>query len=194
MSIWLGYVKRYHEIEVAEALQADGIDVWCGRVVEWIRQGKRRRPDPIINPALPNFIFVDVPPEMFYFPRPRYMAQTMLLLSPAQSDGREGYWKTREDGENVWVPPVWGYRQYRRKIDEAFAADMRVVESRQRPKTEFTAGQRVRITAGPFADALATFRRVREGADGFERLVVEADVLGRVVPVEVDPLSVKRAG
>lgn len=168
---YLGYAKSGKEFEVEQSLQALGIAVWCGKLIEWRRVGKKRYPDAFEEPCLPNYIFMDLSPEQFHQAQQvKFLAATMVMLS-------------RADQRNL--------RSFRGAVDREYATQDQMRQNAQAPKSAFKAGEQLKIISGPFAEKLATFRKVVERSGMiFPRM--EIDVEG--IRLQVDPLDVKRAG
>ena len=66
MTLWACYVRSGKEFEAQEEAQALGITCHVPRRVDMIRQGKRRRPDPVVKPFLPNYVFCDLTDQQWH--------------------------------------------------------------------------------------------------------------------------------
>lgn len=166
---YLCYARSGKEFDVSDEIRALGGDVWCGRRIEWVRTGKKRRPEPREVPALPNYIFATLTPDQYHAARNvKFLAHTMAQLSPGAIDG---------------------FRRFARVVDDRFERDgmARKIPSRQ---TQFDPGEALQIIGGPFSEMTGTFRRIVEHAHDMHPRV---EVMVNGIPVAVDPLSVRRA-
>jgi transcription antitermination factor NusG len=170
----LGYARGGREIEVMDALAAEGIYAWRGLVVDLVRRGKNRRAEPEERPALPNCLLMHLTPETWH------LAHTVKHLSR---------W-------TQWLGPSLVAREvdpFRRRVDAAHAEAMRSIERGELvTRAEFIPGDEVKLIVGPFADMVSRFCRIVE--DG-ERISYELELslFGRVTSVHADPLDVRRA-
>jgi transcriptional antiterminator NusG len=178
MTTWLAYITTGRELEVGEALAARGIPCWIARKVTLKRQGKRRRPDVIVDPYLPNYAFLELTDAQFHdlhHGQPvKHLARTMHPL--------------RRDDEEALAA-------FRTDIDRSYRAAMLAVENSTRAElAEYRRGQIIRPISGPFADTLLRFRRIVESAADLHPMIeAETELFGQVVRVKVDPLDVKAA-
>ncbi len=168
--IYLGYAKSGKEFEVVEDLEQLGIWTWCGRVINWRRTGKKRFPEPHEEPALPNYLFMDLTAEEFHKALGvRFLASTLVAL--ARIDMK-------------------GFNKFCHVTDKEFRKQDKLRQSQEVPVSEFNPGEELLIIGGPFADKLATFRRVIERAHEMHPKL-EAEISG--IRVQLDPLDVKAA-
>ena len=175
MTVYLAYATTGKEFEVADKLAADGFDVWLARKIDFIRRGKRRRPDPVERPRLPNYLFLsltDAEWHRLHQNVPKYLAGTMYAL--------------RRDDERE-------LDRFRGASDTEYAKAQKAAQN-QEAIAEYVRGQRIVDVTGTFGDACLTFRRMVERAqDLHPRIEAEMEMLGRVVKVELDPLDVRAA-
>lgn len=168
---YLGYAKAGHEFEVQDELRDMGIHAWAGRVIRWKRTGKKRYPEPHEEPALPNYLFLALTPETFYQAQSvRFLASTMIMLGTL--DRR-------------------GLVSFQGNVQAAYEEQDRLRRNAEMPRAEFNAGEQIEIIGGPFADKIATFRRVIERS-GMYHPKLEAEISG--IRLQLDPLDVKRIG
>ena len=168
--MYLCYARSGKEFEVADALTALGADVWCGRKIEWVRTGKKRRPEPKETPALPNYLFARMTPEQFYAALAvKFLARTMAPLSAGS---------------------MVGFERFARSVDQRYQADDKMRRNAEIPLSQFQPGELIQIIGGPFADLTGTFRGIVEHAHDIHPRI-QMDLGG--VPVTLDPLDVRRA-
>lgn len=170
--IYAGYAKSGKEFEVEAAVQDLGYAAWVARRMDFKRTGKRRRPEPVVSPYLPNYVFLDLDPAGFYAVRKVKHLSPTLFAIPAKS---ERY-----------------LNSFRAEIDAAFAAQDAIAQSGERLE-QFKPGAKLVVIAGPFLDQLVTFRRTVELADRFPMLVAEGQMFGRHTSLVLDPLHVRAA-
>lgn len=184
---YLLYARTGKEFEVADELAALGIDVWCGRAIEWKRLGKKRKPEPVERPALPNYLFAEMTPRQFYEAQSvKFLAGTMTPLTEQEVHGKPAW----VDDVGRKHPARPGLYQFKADVDRAYERADKARRNSEVPRAEFKPGETVTIIGGPFADKIATFRRVVERAfDLHPRLRLDMDGL----PLEVDPLDVRRS-
>ena len=150
-----------------------GLTVWNLRKIEFIRQGKKRRPEAIESPYLPNYIFAEIPAHRFLdVVGIKYLAKTLTPL-------------TRCD--------LKALRAFSEVTAKEYDAAQRI-KGNQDLISEYKAGQAVRLLDGRFADRLLTFKGVVERSfDLYPKIQMETEMFGRSVLVEADPLDVRRA-
>lgn len=168
---YLGYAKSGHEFEVQDELRDMGIHAWVGRVIEWKRTGKKRYPEPHEIPALPNYVFMALTPHDFHRAvTVRFLASTLVGLG--KLDRR-------------------GLTRFQSAVQAEYEAQDRLRRNAEVPRTVFNAGEQIEIIGGPFADKVATFRRVVERSGQFHPKL-EAEMQG--IKLQLDPLDVRRLG
>jgi transcription antitermination factor NusG len=79
---YLGFSKGGKEFEVSEALCWEGFNVWCGRVRVMKRKGKDPRPREYEEPALPNYLFLNLDEHEWHNVSHKHLRHTMAVLSP----------------------------------------------------------------------------------------------------------------
>jgi len=173
---WLGYATAGKEQETADELNADGFTAWVPLQIQFVRTGKKRFAEPVISPYLPNYIFLELSPDDFYDIRgkPRkHLAPTMMQLSAsAQRD----------------------VQRFRREVEAKFSEQQKAADNLLAGlASEFEPGEEVMPRLGQFEGVAMRFRRmVQKAHDLFPRVEVEADLMGRTVVMQLDPLDVER--
>jgi transcription antitermination factor NusG len=168
MTLYAFYTRR--EFDAQEEAEALGLTCYVPRRVDLIRQGKRRRPDAVIRPYLPNYVFVETDAHGWHMLRDSKHLRTWMGIS---------------DGSAKQVMAFIG------RVEADFAARMAQIEAGERV-SEYAPGDLLQIIAGPFQGQLARFKRIAEGAI-FPEVVAEADIMGQAVTIRLDPLAAKRA-
>jgi len=168
---YLLYARSGQEIPVRDELRLIGADVWCGMVIEWMRRGKRRTPQAIEKPALPNYLWATMTPYQFY------MAKDIKHLSPTM--------------QVVPYSAERGLREFQKMTDKAYTEADAIRRKAETPPPEFDVGQALKVVGGPFADMVFNFRRIANPDDPLNRKVV---VEGPFSEIEIDPLDVVKAG
>lgn len=177
MSVYLAYAITGKEFVVADKLAELGFNVWCGRSITFVRKGKRRRPEAVEKPKLPNYLFLTLTPEEWHDLDRRnvkHLAPTFYLL--------------RRDDERALA-------KFRAEVDAAYAEGQRIARNNDLAEiAQFKAGERLVDLTGVFSDAVLRFRRMVERAHEMHpRIQADMEMMGRIVTVELDPLDVKRA-
>lgn len=164
------YARSKQEFTVADELRLMGCDVWCGRVIRWKRTGKKRRPEPHEEVALPNYLWATMTAEQFQdSKRIKYLASTRQLVTHSQERG---------------------LRRFQRMVDEAYEKADEQRRRAEAPLPEFNVDQALTIIGGPFKDMVVKFRGIINAADALNR-EIEAD--GPFGKVRIDPLDVRAA-
>lgn len=168
--MYLLYARSGHEFDAEADLHERGIDAWCGRVIEFKRVGKARKPQPVEKPALPNYLFAELSPREFYAAQGvKWLASTFVALS-------------RADVEAV--------ARYRAEVRRAYEENDRARRANEVPLSELKPGEALELIAGPLAEKMGRFRRVVERSHDLHPYVeIEVDGLR----VQADPLDVRRA-
>lgn len=193
MTMWLGYVyggvcldtfaptsdENGEPVEqpntpkqfwVQQELQAKGIICHCAKVIEVKRVGKRRRPDAIVRPLLPNYIFVECSDSQFLdVVSTKHVASTMAAIPK----GAE--------------PSVMAFL---RSAQADFDRNMAKIAAGERIE-QFRDGDLLKVLNGPLAGLTARFRGIIEH-DLFPSVRAEVEFMGRTVKAELDVLDVGR--
>lgn len=168
MTLFAYYTRR--EFDAQEEAEALGITCHVPRRVDLIRQGKRRRPDAVIKPYLPGYVFVETDADGWHLLRQSKHLRTWMGIGP--SEARR-------------------VMEFIARVESDFAKRMAQIEAGERV-SEYAPGDLLQIIAGPFAGQLARFQRIAEGAI-FPEVVAETELFGQAVTIRLDPLAAKRA-
>ena len=170
---YLAYVRGSHEFDVAQEIEDMGLGCYCARKLEFVRSGKKRRPEPKESPYLPNYVFIELPAERFLDVQGiKYLANTMMALSEA-------------DRRSLDV--------FLRSAQQEYAAAHRVKDN-QALLAEYRKGQALKLLDGRFEDRLLRFKEMVERAhDMFPKVRMEMEMMGQWVDVEADPIDVRAA-
>lgn len=173
--MWIAYANTGQEFAAKDQVQQAGYACTVPRQVNLVRHQKRRRPDVVVSPFLPNYIFIHGEEAAFHAvknikeirPTMRFVGANEARLLQAFID----------------------------RVEADFAARMEQIEAGERV-SEYQPGDLLTLMTGPFAGQLATFRRIVE-RPGAAFPMIEADVtvrlLGKPVVAVVDPINAKRA-
>lgn len=174
MTTYLAYATSNKEFEVQQALEERGFTVWCGRKVDFLRRGKKRRAEAVISPKLPNYLFLTLTDDEWHEMRSKpvkYLAPTMYLLK-------------QHDEEQL--------NHFKALVDYDHAEGMKIAERNDKAEmVQFTKGQDLVDLRGRFGEQALKFRRIVERANDYPLVEVETEMMGRVVTVRLDPLDVK---
>lgn len=154
----------------AEECEALGITAYAPRRVDMIRQGKRRRPDPIISPAWPGYLFADITEEQWHWLADTKHCKTLM-----------------------WIPDRVARMILDRiaVIEAEFHKRMAQIEAGERV-WHFDPGDLLDVIEGPFVGHVAIFRKMAE-AGATVRVKAEVELFGHMVPVDIEPLHVRKA-
>ena len=171
----VGMIRK--QLWVKEALHRIGIDAWCGTRVQFHRRGKQREWTRYDEPALPNYLILDMPPErMFEVISLPHVAPTMSVVAGRALTGGDG---------------VMGLHQFKDAVEADFRAAERIDANSRAEVTAYKRGQPLRVINGPFADMLVTFDKlVKAPHDKWQRI---AGTTEGGMPVQFDPLDVRSA-
>ncbi len=170
-TLWIAYAATGREFEAEEALRLLDVECIVPRQINLLRRGNNRRPEPVESPFLPNYVFAWVTPDQWYWLKDANL-RTCMGVSAAS--------------ERL-------VRAFIDRVQADYTARRAQIEAGERV-AEYEPGDLLRITTGPFAEQLVRFRRMVERADQmFPRISAEIDALGGAVPLELDPLHVRRA-
>lgn len=170
---WLAYARTGKEFAVMDDLADLGIAHWRGERIEFERRGKNRTAEPYRYPALPNYIWIrPLPQQVHSLASIEFMARTFHFLSAHSAREMERF----------------------RRMAEARKLEAERIIGNRDAIAEYQAGQKLEISDGPFAGELATFCRiVHRSGELFPKIKAEMSLMGALVPIELDPLSVRKA-
>ena len=168
MTLWAAYTRR--EFDAQEECEALGITCYLPRKVELIRQGKRRRPDAVVRPYLPGYLFIETDAEGWHMLKATKHIRTLMGIGDKEA---------RRVMEFV------------DKVEADYTARMAKIEAGERV-SEYAEGDTLEITLGPLKGQLARFKRIAEGAM-FPEVVAETELMGQVVTIKLDPLAARKA-
>lgn len=171
MTLWAAYTRAGTEFDAQEECDVLGITCHVPRRVDMIRQGKRRRPDPVIRPFLPNYLFCELTPEEWHMLKASKHIRSLMGIG---------------DGSARLV------MQFIARVEADFAQRMAQIEAGQRVD-EYAENDLLEIIAGPLAGQLAKFKRIAEGAGIFPEIIAETELMGQGVTLRLDPLAARRA-
>lgn len=165
------YARGGREFEVAEAMQDIGIDPICETRCVFKRVGKDRRATPHDEPYLPNYIFAQVPED------------TYLAVMQIKNISTTTTPMSKRDLQTVL--------RYQEACQAEYEEAQRIIRNKG-AVCEYNPGQAMRFLDGRFSDKMLTFRSIVERAhDMHPKVVMDMEMMGRVVRVEADPLDVK---
>lgn len=173
--MWIAYAASGHEFSVQEQCEVLGYACDVPRRVDMIRHAKRRRPDKVIRPFLPNYVFIHGDDSAFHALR-----EIKELRGTALGIG---------DNEARRV------KAFIAKVEADFTERLAQIEAGER-LSEYRPGDVLTLMTGPFAGQLATFRRMVENArDVFPKIEAElaVNLMGKPVTAIVDPINARRA-
>lgn len=177
MTMHLAYATTGREFEVEEALTERGFEVWCGKRVEFLRRGKKRRAEAVTTPKLPNYLFISLTGQEWHDLRSRptkYLAPTMYTLTEQDMRGPKGF------------------ERFRELTDESYQRGLGVAERNNAAEmVQFKEGEALIDLKGRFGEQAMKFRRIVERANDFPLIEAEAEMMGRTVTVRLDPLDVR---
>lgn len=171
--MYLCYAKSGREFDVEAELLELGIDVYCAKRIRFVRKGKQRRPEPVIEPYMHNYIFADIPARLYLDAMAvKFLASTTYAMN-------------RGD--------VKALNKFRAVVDAEYE-----VEDRKRQNSEavneYEPGQALKFIDGSFSDTVLRFRDVVERAhDMHPKVRFTFDMMGQEVTGEADPLRLKAA-
>ena len=172
----LGYAITGKEFVAMDDLARFGIEHWRGTQVKFERRGKQRTAEPHEYPALHNYIWLrPTNAQMPYLAKARFLGGTFHWLS------------------NAAIRQLAAFRE---RIDAKLQEAKRIEGNRKAiaDYAAFKPGELLEIREGPLAGEMARFSAlVQKSQDLFPIIKAEMDLMGRVVPVKLDPLDVRRA-
>jgi len=199
---WLGWAMTGKEFVAMSDLARFGIDHWRGVRIEFERRGKQRTAEPHEYPALHNYIWVN--PTLEQVPmlsKVRYLGSTFHMLGlTAIKQCREFHSEVAQ--KEAEARDLMAEREH--ILEEAKARGVRKAQGEaalskrmaayRTSIASYTEGAQIEIRDGALAGEIATFRRLVQNAhDLFPRLQADIMMMGQLVPVELDPLDVRRA-
>lgn len=174
MTLWIAYATAGREFSAQEQCQALGYTCDVPRRVDLVRHAKRRTPDKVVRPFLPNYLFLHGGNDAFH----------------AVKDIKE----IRGTAMGVGDSEARRVKAFIARVEADFAARMAQIEAGERV-SEYQPGDMLTLMTGPFAGQLARFRRMVEGAhDAFPQIEAELAIslMGRAVMATIDPINAKR--
>lgn len=169
------------EWAVEQQLREIGCTVHDSRTVEFVRKGKDRFARPEYKPALPGYVFADVPDDLF-----------------GRAVHVKGAWGSAlpiynvEKRKHLKETPHEAAMRFFASLEEKRAEAERI-KTRSELVAQFDPGEPLAIIAGPFADLLADFRRmVKTAHDTFPMIESDMHIMGRKTTVRLDPLDVAK--
>jgi transcription antitermination factor NusG len=188
-TLWIVYARTGREFDVEEQATTLGIQAIVPRRVDIIRRGKRRWPDAIESPFLPNYVFVWMTEEEWHWLKDIPEVCSMMAVGPNE---------TRKVREFIGKSDL-AYQERMAEIREAQNAERADHKTRKarfaavRRLSEYEPGALIDIISGPLQGQMARFRKMVERADElFPKIAADMDLMGRVVPVEIDPLDARK--
>jgi transcription antitermination factor NusG len=170
-ALWIVYARAGREFDVEEQATALGIEATVPRRVDIIRRGKRRWPDAIESPFLPNYVFVWMTDEEWHWLRDIKEVASIMGVGPLEAREVQDFIAAAEASYQARMAQI--------------AAGQRVAE--YEPDDVLT------IISGPLQGQMARFRKMVERADElFPKIAADMELMGRVVPVEIDPLDARK--
>ena len=171
------------EWAVEAQMKEIGCMVYDSRTVEFTRKGKDRFARPEYKPALPGYVFADIPDHLFG--RAVHVKGAWGSALPIYDiEARRKMRETPHDAAMKFFASLKSKRIEAERIKHR--ADL---------VAEFDPGEPLSIISGPFSDLLASFRRmVRAAHDAYPMIEAQMEIMGQKTTVRLDPLDVaKRA-
>ena len=160
------------QLWVQEELRRMGISAWCGTSVEFKRQGKRRVPDKIERPYIPNYLFIEMSAAQFFTVSSLDHVSPQFQIVPSMQ--------------------MKQLRDWQEGVNEAHQQALRVDANSKAAIAQYKHGQALRALSGPLEHFPMWFERVvKEAHDDWPKIEVEVDVMGARRKVRFDPLDVR---
>jgi hypothetical protein len=170
MTLYCFYTRR--EFDAQAEAEALGITCYVPRRVDLIRQGKRRRPDPVVRPYLPGYLFAETDAAGWHKLRGTKHLRTWMGIGP-------------NEAANVM--------RFIDRVEAEYQHRMSQIEAGERV-SEYAEGDLLQILEGGFSERLLQFARIAEAPNGWPVVMAKTELFGREVEVAFDPLNVRRAG
>lgn len=175
MPWWIGSAKSGREFEVRDAVLALGGYAWVAREFATVRPPTKRRHVAVVRPlqGMGRYEVIQCTDDQWHKLREvKHLSATLLPVSDAAAARYLLPFMDRIDSD-------YATRAARFDAGEKLAA--------------YQPGDALKVLAGPFADKLATFARIVEGATDLEdKLMAEIPFLGGKRLVPLDPLHVAK--
>ncbi len=169
MTLYAFYTRR--EFDAQEEAETLGLTCYVPRRVDLIRQGKRRRPDAVIRPYLPGYVFIETDAHGWHMLKGSKHLRSWIGIG--EGNARQ-------------------VMAFINRVEGDFAQRMRQIEAGERV-SEYAENDLLEILDGGFKEKLLKFSRVVERANGFPLIVAKTEMFGREVEIPLDPLNVRRA-
>ena len=171
----IAYASTGQEFAAQAQCEAMGYPCHVPRRVDLVRHQKRRRPDVVVSPFLPNYVFIGGDESAFHaVRRVKEIRPTMRFVGTNEARVLQ---------------------LFINRVEADFALRLEQIEAGERV-SEYQPGDLLTLMVGPFAGQLATFRRIVE-RPGAAFPMIEADVdvrlFGKPVVAVVDPINARRA-
>lgn len=172
LSLWIGYARSGHEFDVEADIRALGIIANVPKDLVAKRRGKQRHPEPCDQVVMTNYVFVRCTDDDWYrLLDVKHLARRKMLVPVGQENRVQ------------WFIENW-QGEYERAAARVAAGER---------LSQYRPGDRLDILGGPFRDQLALFSEVVEADEGIPRIKAEVEMMGRMVPVDLDVLDVRKA-
>lgn len=174
MTLWIGYATTGQEFNAQEQCEALGYTCEVPRQVDLVRHQKRRRPDVVVKPFLPNYLFIHGADDAFHAARLiREIRGSVMGVTPSEE-------------RHV--------RAFIDRVEADFAHRMAQIEAGERV-AEYRPGDVLTLLTGQFAGRLAVFRRMVDAAP-FPKIEAELQLalLGKPVTAILDPINARKVG
>jgi len=185
-----GAEKERGEFAVVRQLQAMGIEAHAPVRITFLRKGKRRYAEPETEVLLPNYVFADIPDDLYHAAiRARGLAPTLMAISRADMTG------VRKDKDQNEVQTGKGLSEFITRANAKAEEARRIIDRNDRAAMcQFDPGDMLEILSGPFMNQVVRFTRMVSAAHEMHPMVgFEGELFGRAVPGVIDPLDVRKA-
>ncbi len=167
-----GAEKERGEFAVQRQLEDMGIECLAPRKVAFRRKGKKRYAEAEESPYLPGYVFADIPDHLYITAmQVRGLCRTLMIIHPEEMRRH--------------VAPFFA------KASEEYKEAQRIIARNDRAAMcQYEPGQALEILSGAFSERAVRFLRMVENSGTFT-VEFEADMFGRVVKGQCDPLDVR---